>query len=263
MIDTQEIFRAISVDDEYKNSLNLFETVKRNNNFYHDKQWEGVNAPNLDKPVFNVLKPAVKYYIGQLVSDDIGVKLEVHERVADIMLSGDMAQGLEDALQKKLDQVFENVRFSYLTRTFLRNSAVDGDGCLYWFWNADKNTVDCQLVNNTEVVFGDAASPDVDEQPFIIIKQRLLTSEAKKKAKAMGCADWDSITSDGDDTDRYNGDKLNGEYTDIALKFWKADKSVHWAMCTKDVIIRDESDLRINRYPIVWMPWERNKNSYH
>lgn len=257
MIDTQEVFKQIAVDDEYKNGINLYENVKRNNNFYHDKQWEGVNAPNLDKPVFNVIKPAVKYYIGQLVSDDIGVKIDIDADDA-------TAQALEDALQSKIDGVFENVKFSHKSRTFLRNSAVDGDGCLYWYWNDIKGKIDCQLINNTEIVFGDASTPVVEEQPYIIIKQRLLTSDAKKKAKAMGCANWDEIEPNNSNTDRYNADKLNGEYTDVALKFWKADNgNVHWAMCTEDVVIRDDVDLRIRKYPIVWMPWEQNKNSYH
>lgn len=257
MIDTQEVFKQIGADDEYKNSINLYDTVKRNNNFYHDKQWEGVNAPNLDKPVFNILKPAVKYYIGQLVSDDIGVKI-------DLDADESVSRALEDALQKKVDMVFENVKFGHKSRTFLRNSAVDGDGCMYWFWDDSKSRIDCQLINNTEVVFGDASIPSVEEQPYIIVKQRLLTAEAKKKAKAMGCAEWEDITPNTGSTDRYNSDKLNGEYTDIALKFWKADDgNVHWAMCTEDVIIRDETDLRVRKYPIVWMPWEQNKNSYH
>ena len=43
----------------YNQSIGLYETVKQNNDFYNDKQWEGVNAPDLDKPVFNFLKPVV------------------------------------------------------------------------------------------------------------------------------------------------------------------------------------------------------------
>ena len=72
----KKIFEEIAKDDDYKYSIKLYENVKRNNNFYHDKQWEGVNAPSLDKPVFNILKPSVRYFIGQLVSDDIGVSVD-------------------------------------------------------------------------------------------------------------------------------------------------------------------------------------------
>ena len=58
-VSAEDIFKELDEDDSFKEGLGLFDTVKRNNNFYHDKQWEGVKAPDLDKPVFNVLKPAV------------------------------------------------------------------------------------------------------------------------------------------------------------------------------------------------------------
>ena len=62
--DPKEVFAEVDKGEGYNQNIGLYDTVKRNNNFYHDKQWEGVNAPNLDKPVFNILKPAVRYYIG-------------------------------------------------------------------------------------------------------------------------------------------------------------------------------------------------------
>ena len=61
----------------YNSSLGLYDTVERNENFYNDKQWEGVYAPKLTKPVFNFLKPVVNYYIATLISDDIAVDVEL------------------------------------------------------------------------------------------------------------------------------------------------------------------------------------------
>ena len=108
-VSAEEIFAEIDQDDSFKEGLGLFETVRRNNNFYHDKQWEGVRAPDLDKPVFNILKPSVRYFIGQLVSDDIGVSV-------DFGAEGDVYKALEDALQEKIDNVFERVKFSHKSR---------------------------------------------------------------------------------------------------------------------------------------------------
>ena len=52
------------------------ETVRQNENFFIGNQWEGVNAPDLDKPVINILKRVVSYFVSTLVSDDIGVNAE-------------------------------------------------------------------------------------------------------------------------------------------------------------------------------------------
>ena len=68
--------------DEYQNAtsynekISLYETVKQNENFFVGKQWEGVDAPDLDKPVFNILKRVCNMFIAQLVSDDITASVE-------------------------------------------------------------------------------------------------------------------------------------------------------------------------------------------
>ena len=254
----KEIFDEVDKGEGYNQNIGLYDNVKRNNNFYHDKQWEGVNAPNLDKPVFNILKPAVRYYIGQLVSDDIGVSIDFDD-------GDNVNKYLENALQTKIDTVFENVKFNHKTRQFIQNAAVDGDGCLYWFWDTENNRLDCQMVNNTDVIFGDVSTPNVAEQPYIIIKQRKLTTNLKIYAKSVGCKEYESITSDGGNSyNEYNSDTLPDSYTDVAIKFWRADdRKIHWLMCTRTVEIIGDTDLMISHYPIVWMPWEQDKNSYH
>ena len=44
----EDIYKEYTDDVSYKNGLDLFDNVKRNNNFYHGKQWEGLNAPSLE-----------------------------------------------------------------------------------------------------------------------------------------------------------------------------------------------------------------------
>lgn len=252
-----EVFDELAKGESYKQNIGLYENVRRNNNFFHDRQWEGVNAPNLDKPVFNIIKPAVRYYIGQLVSDDIGVGFDFSET------AGELGKLIEDMLQRKIDDVFERVRFNQLTRLLIQNAAVDGDGCLYFYWDNENEAVMAQAVNNTDVFFGDAANAEAQEQPFIIIKQRMLVENLKAYAKSMGCADWEMIVPSQGSVDEYNSEHLPDGYVDVAIKFWKEGANVHWLMCTKDVVIVPDTDLRIGRFPIVWMPWERDKNSYH
>ena len=128
-VSAEEIFAEIDKDDNFKEGLGLFETVKRNNNFYHDKQWEGVRAPDLDKPVFNVLKPAVNYFVSMLVSDDVVVDVELLEGVHGIEKAA-----VENAVRGSIDSLLENVKFNWLSREFLKNCAIDGDACFYLWW---------------------------------------------------------------------------------------------------------------------------------
>ncbi|MEA5002409.1 MAG: hypothetical protein VB081_02805 [Christensenella sp.] len=72
-----EIWAEYQRGISYNMGIGLYKNVERNNNFFNDKQWEGVNAPDLDKPVFNFLKPVVSYYIAMLISDDIAANIEL------------------------------------------------------------------------------------------------------------------------------------------------------------------------------------------
>lgn len=41
---------------DFKNQLNLYDTVRSNEDFYIGKQWEGVQSNGLPTPVFNFIK---------------------------------------------------------------------------------------------------------------------------------------------------------------------------------------------------------------
>lgn len=267
-VEAEEIFAELAEDDSFKEGLGLFDTVKRNNNFYHDKQWEGVKAPDLDKPVFNVLKPAVNYFVSMLVSDDIGVDVELLEGMHGVDKSV-----VENAIRGSIDSLLENVKFNWLSREFLKNCAIDGDACLYVWWDeeADKNSghwlkgaIMVDLVDNTDVCFGDKSTNVMDRQPFVIIRQRKPTLLVREEAKRKGVAEWESIMPDGYGGERmYNDDKLEGEFTTLAVKFWKEAGKVWWMRCSRELVIDEPRCLGIERYPLVYMSWEREKNCCH
>ena len=79
----QEIWQEYEYALQYNDTIGLESRVEKNENFFLGKQWEGVNAPDLDKPVFNILKRVVNYFIAMLVSDNIGVGLSLFNRKSD------------------------------------------------------------------------------------------------------------------------------------------------------------------------------------
>ena len=72
-ITPSEIYAKYQKDVQYKTRLDLYRKVKKQENFFLGKQWEGVNAPDLPKPVLNFIKRVVNYLISVLVVDDIGI----------------------------------------------------------------------------------------------------------------------------------------------------------------------------------------------
>lgn len=262
----EQIWREYETGISYKSGIDLFENVKRNNNFYNDKQWIGVKAPDLAKPVFNILKPAVNYYVSMLVSDDIGVSIDKLDDTGD-----KETDRIESILSNEIEKILEKTKMSYKTRQALKACAVDGDTCIYVYWNPDytegqiwEGAIETEVIDNTNIIFGNQCLNDVQGQPYIIIAQRRLTEEVKEEAKENDLS-IDDIEAD-DNSEYYTNVDSNdngNEYTTVLLKFWKEEGIVKALKTTKKGLVKEEWSLDIELYPLAWMSWEQVKNSYH
>ena len=59
----------------YNSQINLYNTVEINEAFYLGDQWHGLNAPDIDKPVFNQIRQTINYNVATIVSDDVSIAL--------------------------------------------------------------------------------------------------------------------------------------------------------------------------------------------
>ena len=117
---------------------------------------------------------------------------------------------------------------------------------------------------NTQVMFGNPNSRDVQSQPYILIERRMLVKDARKRAKANG-KDTELITADDKEGGDPHLDQLGGDKVTVLLRLWRDDKSgtIHGYECTKNAEIRKEWDLGIKLYPITWMNWDYVQDCYH
>lgn len=249
-----EIWQEYEAGKNYNAKLNLYETVKQNENFFLGKQWEGLNAPDLDKPVLNFLRRVVTYFISMIVTDNVGVQIEDNgnEALAPVC----------DALADKVNAAIEGSKLVSKNRDILRDAAVDGDACVYAFYENDGISV--ELVDNTRVIFGNRYSADVQSQPYIIVVQPMILSQVKELAKKNG-VNPDLIKSDYDEGAITSGRDGGEDRCTVLVKFWKdpTTGSVHYIKTTQDQVLKKETDLQYKLYPIAYMCWEKVKNSYH
>lgn len=260
----EEIFKEYSKCEQYNVSLDLYETVKKNENFYIGRQWEGVNAPDLDKPVLNFLKRVTTYFISMIVSDDIGVSFR-------FFLERPDSDAVAKMLSREVDRVIERTRAKALNREMLKNAVVDGDGCFYLYFDTSvqngqpiSGEIVIENIDNTKVLFGNPYVSDVQAQPYLLIVKRSLLDTIKEQARQNGVEDIDRITPD-DNRDRFYGeekDSQNDLVTSI-VKLWKQDGVVHYTEVTRDVVIKEETVTGYKLYPVAYMSWDKVKNSYH
>ena len=261
----EKIFKEYEDGQAYKNNLfdnGLYEQVKLNENFYNSRQWEGVEAPNLDKPVFNFIKRVTSWFVANIVSDDISVSME-------FINDSQENQVITKVLQKSIDEVIERTKMKSKNRLAVRNECVDGDAAMWFYYDTTSKeeydgSIQCELVDNTNIYFGNPYSHDVQKQPYIIISQRLFIDTVKEMAEANGVKDdlIKQIQAD-EDSNQANEDFGNNHLVTVLTKLWKENGKVHAIKVTDKVVIEEEKVTDYTMYPIAYMSWEHMKNSYH
>ena len=259
----EQVWKEYDKTVTYKSAIELYDQCKTNQDFYNGNQWEGVNAPNIDKPVINILRSAVDYYVSNIVSDDIAVRCDL-----DDIEDETTKKALEYATSQGINKVFEQSKFKENTRNFIKDCAVNGDAYFHWWYdttiNLDsihKGAINLELIDTVNIGFGDPAEQDEQKQPYILVVQKLPVDKVKKM---VGKEQAELIKADSEDHTNTDADaKAVQDYTTVIVKLWKENNTVWVCKTTEKVMLDEPKDLGIRLYPIAKMSWRRVRNSYH
>jgi len=269
-------------------------------------QWHGANCGN-DRPLVrrNIIKRIGEQKLSSIATSPVAVNYtadgipdnssitEEKEQTKEIILNGGDFVGetepaeisfITDAMSDYFRITAERVKFDYKKEMALRNCYISGTTIAYTYWDssiktglyADENKttaisgdINFEILDVENVVFGDPNCEDVQNQPYIIISQRLDVGEVRREAKHNGISaeDIDQIKPDGADYLNLNaGTRGEEEPTDsrritVLTKFWKQwdkhakDFTVMCERVTEKVCIRKPFDIGIKLYPFAKMCW--------
>lgn len=259
----REIAKELDRGKGFKSAIDLYATVDRNEAFYTGDQWRGVNAPDVDKPIINVLQRVVSMFVAKVASDDFAANFTpFHE--------DDMTASTTKMLSAEVDKVLELCEIKRLNKICVRDCAVDGDCCLYTYWDADAPTgqdirgaIKAEILPNINVYFGNPYNSDPQQQPYILIARRLPVDEVRMRAEDNGVGEEERMRirpdEDGNQGEAGNDNKL----VTLICKMWREGDTIQAMECTEDVVVRKPYDTQLTRYPIAWMGWEKVRSSYH
>ena len=283
----------IEIWGEYQNGIqylsnhNIYEIVKVNERFWDGRQWEGLDAKNLPKPVFNILQRAGKYMVSTIGSNDIAVNITPFSNLQD-----DAERVVPIA--KEVEHVIEHARMKEDSKVVIRNAFVDGWGYMMQSFNPDietgqdaKGVVENQLIDCTCVYFGNPYSNVIQTQPYIIVSLRQDIHQVKKEAKECGLSkeEIDSISPDNEGLQANEDDSTN--LVTVLIKYYKVKRkekcvkldidplgvpheteiekeveTVWFTKTTRELTLIPPTDLGYKRYPIACFGWDIIKNSY-
>ena len=251
---------------DYNNRIDLYDRVKTNENFFVGRQWEGLNVTTLDPLIFNVLRRVVNLFISMLVSDDIAVTAQPYQNVPD-------ADTMQKVIDRAVSSVIERAGVKSKNRYMLRNACVDGDGCFYIRFDPDKDSgqgvqgdIEVDVIENTDVFFGNPAVDDVQRQPYLILSMRRSVEDVRREAmqRGMSRSDAKGIQPDSVLEPQYDPQTEDTDnMVTVLLRMQRTEDGIAFFKCTQHAVIMPEIITPYRRYPVAYMSWERVKHCYH
>ena len=274
-ISAQKVQSEYSKGKLFKENLNLFEQVKKNEKFYLGQQWEGLKTSKIQPVTFNILRRVTSLFQSQVVSDDISWNIRPFN-VSD-------QNSIEcQALDAVVERVFERQAIKTKNRKVLRNGVVDGDLCMYFTFNPKINTgqlvkgdIVCEPLMNTNVFFGNPHTTEVQSQPYIIIARRRPVKEVRQEAKANGIPNWQEIQPDSCSEYVGEDEQTTDELVTELTRLWKVEsqtqqlfnfetvENIYFMKVCGDVITYPETKTNMSLYPLAWASWIERNNCMH
>ena len=280
--------KGIQYNSSFKPNKDYYEAIKVWNDFYNGDQWNGVGGSSeLPKLVFNYTKRIIDFKIASVTSSDISVSVEPL-RNTPVTDDNELEIDNTDFVNNEIKNVFEKWNFRILKKRALRKAGISGDMCAHITFNTEakpfrgfapdvKGEMEIELIDATNIYFGNANIKSVSKQPYIIIVGRDTVQNLQEEAKRFKTQDND-IESD-DDTEYQLTEFANVEVEPADIEkdsdgkakyiyyYYKKkvgeDIHVFVTKCTKDAIIYQDKDTEYSDYPVAFANWYELENTYH
>ena len=285
--DFYEIWNRYNKSKTYMDGKGMVYKTEKNWLMYSGKQWHAVEDSKgmEDLPMLNIIKPTVNYKAASISSTQVTMLFSTlnGNRVVSKTEVDEFGNPIEvevtaDEVINKLNQLasisWEKAKMNRHGKRGLKMGAIEGD--VYFFWGEGGDTrKPPQIVHKTMMRLGDENITDIQEQPWLIIEERLTPEVVRERARLNGISKEDIalIKPDKDLKDSLvNKSEVDGKVTSI-LYMEKDTKTgiVSVARCTPTVMYEklrpvqqtkrgEYIDVGLTMYPIVPMIWEELPN---
>jgi hypothetical protein len=293
-------WKLFEAGKKYNNNLtpSYYDTVDANLEFYAGNQWRNLDADNMPKPVFNIIKRVVQFMVAQLISSKTKLHFEPllnadngDKQVEDEPTPADIANSM-------VSNLFEKFKMDFKIKDALTDGANTGDYCAHLYWDVHQKPygsmypiegeIALELVDGTNVFLGNANNPNMDSQPYVIIAGRDMVQNLREEAKQFKQNDQEvnSIQSDKNyneqasdngkievDADEYGKAQYIIVYRkkktqkevldDFGNKTMETTYTITASKSVETAYIYKDVDTGLQYYPVAWGNWERQKNTYH
>ena len=252
---------------------------------YTGKQWEAVeDSQGMENlPMLNFIKPTIDYKVSTVAQHSVTAMFSDLNGGADVVseeITTDPMTGMPSVetittgdVIGKLNTLFaiswEKAKMNRIAWKNLKHASIESDSYVFWGEGGDTRKSP-QIIHNTQMHLGDENINDIQDQPWIIIEERLDPAIVRERARLAGVSksDIDLIQPDSEmDNTLLNKEEVKGKVTSL-LYMEKDIKTgiVSVGRCTKQVMYEPLHQIRqrkrgeyfgngLKMYPIVPMIW--------
>lgn len=236
----------------------IYTDTDRNYRMYNGDQWYGVKVGNMEKIQYNFIKPIVKHKVSTITSNLFAVNYSPENLETTEFY--DTAVKTCELLNKKASKVFDEDYLDKKIKRWCKQAAINDEAVAYVYYDKDTDMPVNEIIAKNDIMYGNENEPEIQFQPYIIMRQRKPVKELRDLAKELGLEEEKIKSIVGDnDTSTASGDSAKDELEDkcwLITRFYKKNKKVYWEQATKYCVLRENENLGMKLYPIAHFNWE-------
>lgn len=260
-VEKTEVWQLYEKGVNFNRIMKLYSDTDRNYRMYNGNQWAGLKIKGIEPIQYNIIKPIVKYKVGTINSNLYAINFSAEN--FENKQFRDAAKKVCELLNKKSAKVWEHDQMDYKLRLVSKDSAINDEGIIYVTYDDKLQSPVNEIINKTDILYGNEMDQEIQKQPYIIIKQRKPISEVRELARTMGVKEelLEYIVGDMN-TSEEAGEHAKYEINEMCTlltKMYKKNGTVHFEKACQYVVLQENKDSGLTLYPVEHMVWEEKK----
>lgn len=256
-----DIWELYEKGKNYNTMLNLYTDTDRNFRMYNGNQWYGAKLGGIEPIQLNIIKPIVKYKVG-IIHNNYYIPVYSAENF-DNKEFKEVANKTCELLNKLALKIWEKDSMDYKSRKITKDSAINDEGIIYVSYDNETNSPVNEIISKNDIYYGNENDSDIQNQPYILIKQRKPIVNIINIARANGVPlEKLKYISGDNNTFEESGEHSKEEVDDMCTlitKLYKKDGKVFFSQATRYCEIKEDKDTGLTLYPIEHMCWEEKE----
>ena len=241
--------------------MGMFNDTDLNYRMYNGDQWQGLKIKGIEKIQYNFIKPIVKYKTGIILSNLYAINFSSEN--LDFTNDINTADSICKMLNKMAARIWEKDYMDVKLRYAVKDAAINDEGIIYV--SIDNEEITNEIINKNDIYYANENDPEIQKQPYILIKQRKPVSEVQEIARRNGVPEWEiaHIMGDNDNIEEA-GESAKYEKENmvtLVTKMYKENGNVYFSQATKYVELKKDKNTTLSYYPVAHLLWEEKKGS--